>query len=435
MSGRPRRSDGRHGVKYLPGVQDTSGARGTRRGVSRSGIAMCLVLAAALLAACSSGPGSAPKAPAPAKPAGPAITVTPAGGTNIDPLGKIQVSASQGQLTSVTMTNEDGKQIEGIFTPDKTVWKPASPLGYNHTYTVTAQGLTLTGPSGPAKATFSTITPSNQTKAYLTTTSQAPIGDGGTFGVGMVVVAHFDEPIPDRAAAERHLNVTTDPPVQGSWYWLDDQNAHWRPEKYWAPGTKVNVAANLYGAQLGNGLYGQEDSKASFTIGPSHVSIADDNTKQVQVFENGKLIRTMPTSMGMGGTQVVNGKTIYFWTMPGTYTVMGRGNPVIMDSSTFGLPVNSRLGYKEAINWATQISADGIYLHELQTTVWAQGNTDTSHGCLNLNPANAQWFYGFSNLGDIVEVHNTGGPALQVWDNGDWTLPWDQWLQGSALNR
>jgi lipoprotein-anchoring transpeptidase ErfK/SrfK len=227
--------------------------------------------------------------------------------------------------------------------------------------------------------------------------------------------------------------VTTTTAVEGSWYWVDKRNAHWRPENYYAPGTKVSVAANIFGAELGNGLFGQEDSKTTFTIGPSHVSIADDNTKQVQVFENGNLIRTMPTSMGMGGSEVVAGKTITFWTQPGIYTVMDKANPVIMDSSTFGLPVNSRLGYKESINWATKISTDGIYLHELASTVWAQGNTDTSHGCLNLSPANAQWFFNFAMPGDVVEVRNTGGAPLEVWQNGDWGLPWDQWQAGSAL--
>ncbi len=430
MSGRPVWSDSLTGVRYQGGAR----SKLIRFGMGKGGIALCLMLAVALLAACSSSPGSSSKAgPGSSAPAA-KISVTPGGGNNVDPLGKIEVSTSQGQLTSVTMTNENGKQIDGIYTPDKTAWKPSAPLGYNHTYSVAAQGVTVTGPIPEAKTSFTTLTPSNQTKAYLTTTGGKEI-DGGTYGVGTVIVAHFDESIPDKAAAEKKLSVTANPPVQGSWYWLDDRNAHWRPEKYWAPGTKVTVQANIFGAQLGDGLYGQENSKASFTIGPSHVSIADDNTHQVQVFENGKLIRTMPTSMGMGGTQVVDGKTIYFWTMPGTYTVMGRGNPVIMDSSTFGLPVNSRLGYKEAINWATQISADGIYLHQLDSTVSAQGVRNTSHGCLNLNETNAQWFYSFSLLGDVVEVHNTGGPALQVWDNGDWTLPWNQWLQGSALSK
>ncbi|MGL4306784.1 MAG: L,D-transpeptidase, partial [Mycobacteriaceae bacterium] len=124
---------------------------------------------------------------------------------------------------------------------------------------------------------------------------------------------------------------------------------------------------------------------------------------------------------------------ISFWTQPGIYTVMNKANPVIMDSSTFGLPVNSRLGYKETINYATRISTDGIYLHQLDESVWAQGNTNTSHGCLNLNATNAKWFYEFSIPGDVVEVRNTGGAPLEIWQNGDWSVPWSQWITGSAL--
>jgi lipoprotein-anchoring transpeptidase ErfK/SrfK len=171
----------------------------------------------------------------------------------------------------------------------------------------------------------------------------------------------------------------------------------------------------------------------SFQIGDAHVSIADDNTKMVSVYDNGKLVRTMPTSMGMGGIQTIAGTTFSFFTPPGVYTVIDKANPVIMDSSTFGLPTNSRLGYKESISYATKISTDGIYLHQLNSTVWAQGNTDTSHGCLNLNGDNAAWFFDFSVPGDVVEVKNTGGEALKISQNGDWTVPWDQWLTGSKL--
>jgi lipoprotein-anchoring transpeptidase ErfK/SrfK len=114
---------------------------------------------------------------------------------------------------------------------------------------------------------------------------------------------------------------------------------------------------------------------------------------------------------------------------------MDKANPVIMDSSTYGLPINSRLGYRETIYYATRISTDGIYLHQLESTVWAQGNTNVSHGCLNLSAENARWFYDFSRPGDIVEVRNTGGEPLQIWQNGDWSVPWDDWLKGSALYR
>lgn len=246
----------------------------------------------------------------------------------------------------------------------------------------------------------------------LTGTSGAPIQNGGTYGIGMVVVAHFTAPVADRGAAEQQLTVTTDPPAPGAWHWVNDTTAHWRPPQYYAPGTIVTVG---------------QDAPTTFTIGASHVAIADDSTKQVSVFDGGTLVRTMPTSMGRGGTETVGNTTLSFWTQPGTYTVMDKSNPVIMDSSTYGLPINSHLGYKESIPYAVRISTDGVYLHELDATVWAQGKTDTSHGCLNLNHDNAQWYYNFSVPGDVVEVRNTGGKPLQLWQNGDWSVPWEQW--------
>lgn len=372
---------------------------------------------------------AAPTPPAPAR-----ITITPEpDARDVDPVSPVTVKADAGTLTGVEMVNDAGKPIEGVMTPDNSVWKPTIPLGYGRTYTLTVTSRGANGVESKQVSSFSTLKPSNQTKVSFTATSEAALRDGATYGVGTVIVAHFDEKIADRAAAERHLTVTTNPNVAGSWFWVDDQNAHWRPERYYAPNTSVTAEAKIYGIALGDGLFGQDDSRVSIRIGDAHVSIADDATHQVSVFSNGKLQRTMPTSMGMGGTEQVGGKTISLWTPSGIYTVLDKGNPVIMDSSTFGLPKNSRLGYRETINYATRISVDGIYLHELDATVWAQGHQDTSHGCLNLNADNAKWFYDFSVPGDVVEVRNSGGPPLTLAQNGDWSLSWDQWGKGSAL--
>lgn len=267
-------------------------------------------------------------------------------------------------------------------------------------------------------STFTTLTTREQTRVTFTSTSGAALVDGGTYGVGTVIVANFDEPISDRAAAERRLSVKTTPPVDGSWFWMDSQHAHWRPQSYYRPGTQVVAKA---------------DSSVAFRIGDAHVSIADDTTKTISVYRNGELVRTIPTSMGMGGSETVGGTKISFWTQPGVYTVMDKANPVIMDSSSYGLPVDSRLGYKLSVNYAVRLTNSGIYVHQLDSTVWAQGNTNTSHGCLNVNADNARWFYEFSQPGDVFEVRNTGGEPLPIWQNGDWGASWDQWLAGSAL--
>jgi lipoprotein-anchoring transpeptidase ErfK/SrfK len=257
------------------------------------------------------------------------VTITPEPyAHDVDPVGRVVVHAFAGTLTDVRMVNDGGKLVEGVMTPDNTLWKPTVPLGYGRTYTLKVTSRGSSGVASTQESTFSTLRPSNQTKVSFTATSEAALRDAGTYGIATVVVAHFDEQIADRATAERQLTVTTNPPVQGSWFWVDGQNAHWRPEHYYAPGTTVAAEAKIYGISLGSGssegLFGQEDARVSFRIGDAHLSVAEDATKLVSVFNNGALVRTMPTSMGRGGTETVGAQTISLWTPPGIYTVLDK---------------------------------------------------------------------------------------------------------------
>ena len=372
---------------------------------------------------------AAPPAAAPAD-----LVVTPAAeAKNVDPAAPVRVAVTAGTLTDVSVTNGDGGKVTGTVSTNKAVWQASEDLGYGKTYTVVASAINADGVTAKKTSSFTTVQPDNQTMPYFNTTGGSSIVSNAVYGVGMVVSVHFDEAISNKKAAEQALIVKTSPAVAGSWYWLDDQNVHWRPQAYYRPGTKVTVTAKVYGVEVGDGLYGQADKSISFSIGKSHIAIADDNTKLVDVYDSGKLIRVMPTSMGEGGSKTIAGKTITFWTQAGTMTVLDKANPVLMDSETYGLPHASG-GYKELVYWSTRITTDGVYLHSAPWSVWAQGNTDTSHGCLNLSPANAQWFYEWSAVGDVVQVKNTGGSPLQVWQNGDWGLSWANWLKGSALH-
>lgn len=391
-----------------------------------------VVVAAAGCTASGGGGGhkSASHAPAPAAAISTSVTKT----TGVSPGAPVTVTVAHGTLASAALENAKGTAVTGTFSRDRTSWSTTGTIAYGTKYTLTATARNTDGKSVSTSRAFSTVKPSNYTLPYLQRVGGYALSNGATYGVGIVPVVHFDEHVTDKAAAEKALVVTTNPHVDGSWYWADDQNAHWRPQNYYTPGTKVTIDAKVYGVRVGKGLYGQANRSATFTIGAKHVAIADDKTHQVKVYFDDKLARTMNTSMGQGGYVQGKNGSISLWTMSGTYTVLDHGNPVSMSSDSYGLPANSPYGYAaEDVYWATKISTDGIYLHELETTVWAQGHQDVSHGCLNLNHADATWYYKHSTIGDVVQVVHTTGPKIELWQNGDWSVPWSTWQSHSAL--
>ncbi len=328
----------------------------------------------------------------------------------------VTVSAEGGVLGPVTMTNQNGTAVEGRMSPDGLTWTTTEPLGYNKRYTINAQSTGLGGQTS-RQMIFETHSPANLTMPYLVPS------DGETVGIGQPIAVRFDENIPDRVAAEKAIRVTTNPPVVGAFYWLNNQEVRWRPREYWAPGTTVDVTVDTYGVNLGDGLYGQGNVSTRFTIGDALVATADDNAKTLTVRVNGEVVKTMPISMGKDKTPTSNG----------TYIIGDRFSHLVMDSSTYGVPVNSPNGYRTEVDFATQMSYSGIYVHAAPWSVGSQGYSNVSHGCLNVSTANAQWFYNNTKRGDIVEVRNTVGPTLSgVEGLGDWNIPWSQWQAGNS---
>ncbi len=329
----------------------------------------------------------------------------------------VTVSVEAGVLDEVTLVNAQGRVVDGELSPDGVSWRSAEPLGYNKEYTLTAAAFGLGGVTHTS-ATFETHSPQYLTMPYLMP------GDGAVVGVGQPISVTFDEVIPNRLAAQRAITVTTEPAAEGAFYWISGREVRWRPAEYWKPGTTVEVQVKTYGVDLGDGIFGQDDATSRFTIGDEVIATADDTTKTLTVRINGKVAKTMPISMGKDKTPTDNG----------TYIIAERLADLVMDSSTYGVPVNSPDGYRTEVKWATRMSYSGIFVHAAPWSVGSQGRANVSHGCLNASTENAKWFYDNTKRGDIVEVVNTVGPTLPGTDGlGDWNIPWAQWKAGNAV--
>ncbi|MET9328695.1 Ig-like domain-containing protein [Tsukamurella sp. NPDC003166] len=338
------------------------------------------------------------------------------GAVDVQPGLPVKITANGGTLTKVVMTNPDGKEVAGKLSDDGRSWSNSEVLGYNKQYTLRAEANGVGGVN-VANETFSTQSPNNQTQAYFSTVGETVVGVGQTVGV------KFDEAIKDRVAAQRAITVVTEPPVEGAFYWISPTEVRWRPQNYFKPGTKVSVDVKIYGVDLGNGTFGQKDASTKFTIGDEVIATVSDKDKIVRISRNGKLVKTMPTSMGEPNNATPNG----------IYMIGDHRDQMIMDSSTYGVPVNSANGYRTLVDYATQMSYSGIYVHSAPWSISQQGVSNASHGCLNVSPDNALWFLQNTRRGDIVKVTDTIAPTLEGNDGlGDWNVPWDVWRAGNA---
>ncbi len=357
---------------------------------------------------------SAPQPPPPPPPAG--VTVSPADGTQaVDPLAPVTVAVKAGTLTSVTLTNAAGIEIPGKMSRDKLTWTVTPELGYGKTYTVTAAASNVAGKTATHTTSFATLEPENRTAARSFPT------DGMTVGVAQPIAIYFDEPITDRAAAQKAITVTTRPAQVGGFRWISDQEVRWRPKAFWKAGTKVAVDIDVYGRNLGGGLYGQQDVRSAFTVGRWMSAEIDDNTKLMTVRKNGKVLRTIPVSLGRDKYPTYNG----------VHVVAEKYDRKIMDSSTWGLTGTG--SYRTEVAWATRISSSGEFVHAAPWSVEQQGVENVSHGCVNVSTDAAKWFYDTFLPGDPVTISNTVGPALEVWDGfGDFQLPFDQYVAGQS---
>lgn len=223
--------------------------------------------------------------------------------------------------------------------------------------------------------------------------------NGSIAGAAKPIYINFQRPIANRQMAQDAVHITSNPPVPGRFYWVTDTQLRWRPQDFWPTGAVVTIDA--------------AGTKSSFTVPEQLVATVDDATKTMTVVRNGEVEKEFPVSMGKAGNDTKNG----------TYYVLEKFADMVMDSSTYGVPVDSADGYRTPVKNAVRIDNSGIFVHGAPWSEGAQGNTNVSHGCINLSAEDAKWFYDNFGSGDAVVIKNTDGGLYDQPDGAsDWQM-------------
>jgi hypothetical protein len=328
-------------------------------------------------------------------------------GVRVDRL--VKLTAADGTFESVVVRT--GKtRVPGQMSSDASTWTASKRLEPGKRYQAVARAVDADGVAMTKRSTFRTQELSLDQQTYP---SFSPVAND-TVGIGMPVIVRFDVPVTNRANIERHLTVTNSSKQKGAWHWLSDTEVHWRPVRYWKPGTTVTVKADINSIPAGNGVYGQLNRTSTFKVGDAVISKVNAQTHQMKTFVNGKLVRTTPITTGKPG----------FTTRSGVKVIVEKFLSKRMNSETVGIAAGSSEAYDiNNVQYAMRVTYTGEFLHAAPWSVGSQGYANVSHGCT-----------GMSKIGDVVEYTGTDRPMTLDNGYGDWNASFAEWKKGSALS-
>jgi lipoprotein-anchoring transpeptidase ErfK/SrfK len=348
------------------------------------------------------------------------------GATDVPAAAEVVFAVNGTRDVEVTLVDASGQPVVGSLRDDLggapgSSWVPASQLNYGTTYIATVTATKSSGAKSEAKTTFTTMAkPAN----LVDVTSF--VGDDQVIGVGMPMIIEFglNVPVERRAEVERRLFLRSDPPQEGIWNWYGNDIVHYRPKEHWKPGTRIDMRIATGGLWWGvKDWYGRHDLTVGASVGPATVINVDNKTKKMTVTRDGKVLRTIPVSLGKKAAPSSSGNLL----------IITKERTTLFDSSTYGVPVNSPDGYRTKVEYAMRVTWGGEFIHAAPWSVADQGRRNVSHGCVNISTANAKWLFSVVNIGDPVTVRGT--EVHVAWGNGwtDWDRPWAEYVKGSAL--
>lgn len=349
------------------------------------------------------------------------VTIKPDDGAKeVATSGVLKITSTGGKLTTVTVADTKGNAVEGKLAADGATWEPARNLGSATEYKVHAVAKDASGRESAKDITFTTLTPTNTFVGHYIPE------DGDTVGVGMPVSINFSRGITNPEAVEKAIIVTAEPSVPVEGHWFGNDRLDFRPEKYWAAGTKVTVKIALDGVEGRPGVYGKQTRTVTFKVGRSQVTTVDASAHQMQVVRDNAVLRDIPITAGAPATTTYNGQMV----------ISEKYKVTRMNGATVGFGGEYDIS---DVPHAMRLSNSGTFVHG---NYWASddtfGSDNVSHGCVGLKDARgagdddqpAAWFYNESLIGDVVIVKNSKDKQIAP-DNGlnGWNMDWAEWIK------
>ncbi|MFF2504570.1 Ig-like domain-containing protein [Streptomyces sp. NPDC058067] len=352
------------------------------------------------------------------KPSQAVVTVSPKDGADgVATSGDLRITADKGKLTEVKVADTKGNPVEGTIAAGGASWTPAHHLAASTKYKVHAVAKDAAGRASAKDVAFTTLVPKN------TFIGQFTPEDGSKVGVGMPFSVHFTRGITHPEDVEKAIEIKTEPSVPVEGHWFGNDRLDFRPEKYWAAGTKVTVRLNLDGVEGRPGVYGKQAKTVKFTIGRSQVSTVDAKTHMMTVKRDGKTVKKLPITTGKPGYSTWNGQMVISEKLAVTR----------MNGETVGY--GGEYDIKD-VPHAMRLTTSGTFIHGNYWGGGAFGNYNASHGCVGLRDVRggydskvpAAWFFNSSMIGDVVEVKNSQDRTVAP-DNGfnGWNMSWEKW--------
>ena len=242
---------------------------------------------------------------------------------------------------------------------------------------IAAAGIALVAMTAAAPASLAAVAPS---AAAVSVASVRPI-NGQTVGVAHPIIVTFSGPVADRQAAEKSISITAPANLTGRFQWLEDTVVQWVPDQFWPAHSRITL--------LAGGV------RRSFGTGATVLGVGSLSNFTFTVSIDGVIMRQMPASFGKPR----------FATPVGSFSALEKAKSIVMDSSTIGIPLSDPEGYKLTVADAVRITWGGVYIHSAPWSVGSQGYANVSHGCINLSPNNALWYFKQVGIGDPVVIN------------------------------